>query len=192
MKKSILATPVKSSISNSTKATTVAVILGLIALYFFFVEYKEGIKAAAQHAVGTYGLPALFLLTWLSDVIIQPIPADILVFGATFGGAPVFGVALTAGLASALGGLTGFYVGRWFGPWRFRRVFGRKLLRMGRDLFRKHGAMAIFVSGVSPIPYSAVCWVGGIYRMSVLEVAIASIFSRTLRYTFFGLVGLLF
>ena len=184
--------PAGSSVFTPPKVTTFLVVLGLIALFIVFAKNREAIKTAAQYAVSTYGLPALFLLTWLSDVIIQPIPADVLVFGSTFGGASIWEVALTAGLASALGGLTGYFVGRWFGPWRFRRVFGKKLLRMGRDLFRRHGAMAIFVSGVSPIPYSGVCWVGGIYRMPFIEVAIASIFSRTLRYVFFGFIGVLF
>ncbi|HNS10626.1 MAG TPA: VTT domain-containing protein, partial [Candidatus Ozemobacteraceae bacterium] len=79
-------------------------------------------------------------------------------------------------------GTTGYFIGKYFGPWRFRRFFGSKLLRAGRDLFRDHGSLAIFVAGVSPIPYSAVCWIGGIYNMPLGKVIIASLISRLPRF----------
>jgi membrane protein YqaA with SNARE-associated domain len=88
-----------------------------------------------------------------------------------------------------MGGMTGYYLGRWYGPWRFRKIFGSKMLRKGRNLFRDHGALAIFVAGVSPIPYSAVCWIGGIYNMSLLKVVLASWVSRTLRYLVVAYLG---
>ena len=119
-------------------------------------------------------------------VIIQPIPADFLVFGSNFGGNPLWETAIVAGSSSAFGGSTGYFLGKWFGPWRFRRIFGSKIMRSGRDLFRKHGFLAIFVAGVTPIPYSAVCWIGGIYSSPLWEVIVASVISRTLRYLVVG------
>ena len=166
----------------SAHISALAVVLGLIGLFFVLLHYRAPIKLLAQNAVERFGYPALFLLCWAADVIIQPIPADVVVFGTAFGGANIWKTAFVAGLSSGFGGLTGYYIGKLFGPWRFRRIFGPKLLRHGRDLFRDHGALAIFVAGVTPIPYSAVCWIGGIYRMSLIKVVIASWISRTLRY----------
>ncbi len=157
-------------------------LVAIALLFLLFLHYRAPIKLAAKNAVENFGYPALFLLCWAADVIIQPIPADVIVFGTAFGGADVWKTALIAGLSSGFGGFTGYFIGKLFGPWRFRRIFGQTLLKQGRNLFRDHGALAIFIAGVTPIPYSAVCWVGGIYRMSLIKVVLASLISRTLRY----------
>ena len=170
------------SAGASTRYSAIAFILGGFALFIILWHYKAPIKLMAKDAVENFGYPALFLLCWAADVIIQPIPADVIVFGTAFGGADIWKTAFIAGLSSGFGGMTGYFIGKLFGPWRFRRLFGSKLLRSGRDLFRDHGALAIFVAGVTPIPYSAVCWIGGIYRMSLVKVVLASWISRTLRY----------
>ena len=174
---------------DTARYSTLAFIFGLVGLFFFFLYYREGIKSVAQNAVNNYGYPALFVLCWAADVIIQPIPADVIVFGSAFGGANLWKTTLIAGLSSGMGGMTGYFLGRIFGPWRFRRLFGSKLLRKGRSLFKDYGALSIFVAGVSPIPYSAVCWIGGIYNMSLLKVVTASWISRTLRYFFVAWFG---
>ncbi|MGM0598960.1 MAG: YqaA family protein [Candidatus Rifleibacteriota bacterium] len=176
---------------DSAKYSVYAFAAGLVAIFFVFLKYREPIKAAAEGAVNNFGYPALFFLCWAADVIIQPIPADVLVFGSVFGGSHLVKTALVAGLSSGMGGMTGYYLGRLFGPWRFRRLFGPKLLRRGRNLFRDHGALAIFVAGVSPVPYSAVCWIGGIYNMSLVKVVLASWISRTLRYLVVAYLGYL-
>lgn len=168
--------------AGSSKLSAFFLLIALVGLFLVFYHYKIQIKAAAKDAVETFGYPALFLLCWAADVIIQPIPADVIVFGTAFGGADIWKTAFIAGLSSGMGGMTGYFIGKFFGPWRFRRLFGSKLLRKGRDLFRDHGALAIFVAGVTPVPYSAVCWIGGIYRMSLTKVILASWISRTLRY----------
>jgi membrane protein YqaA with SNARE-associated domain len=161
----------------------------MVGLFFIFLHYRVAIKIAATNTVNNYGYPALFLLCWAADVIIQPIPADVIVFGSSFGGANLWTTAIIAGLSSGVGGMTGFFLGRFFGPWRFRRVFGSSMLRKGRKLFKDHGALAIFVAGVSPIPYSAVCWIGGIYNMPLGKVVLASWISRTLRYLLVAWLG---
>jgi membrane protein YqaA with SNARE-associated domain len=174
---------------GNAKYTGMAMLAGGITLFLLFFKYRDPIKAAATQAVNTFGYPALFLLCWAADVIIQPIPSDVIVFGTAFGGADLLKTAFIAGLSSGMGGMTGYYLGRLFGPWRFRKIFGSKMLRKGRDLFRDHGALAIFVAGVSPVPYSAVCWIAGIYNMSLVKVVLASWISRTLRYLVVAYLG---
>ncbi len=164
------------------RLSALLILLGVVVLFLVFYFYRIPIKYYAKYAVETFGYPALFFFCWAADVIIQPIPADVVVFGTAFGGADIYTTALIAGFSSAFGGATGYFIGKLYGPWRFRRIFGSKLLRKGRDLFRDHGSLAIFIAGVSPIPYSAVCWIGGIYNMSLAKVIIASWISRTLRY----------
>lgn len=175
----------------SKKTTMLLSLVGIAIIFVLFHYHRDTIKSAAQYAVNNYGYPALFVSCWFADVMIQPIPADFLVFGMVFGGASIFTTSVVAGMSSGCGGMTGYYLGKYFGPWRLRRFFGSKLFkklfgpnlfRKGRNLFRDHGALAVFVAGVSPIPYSAVCWIGGVYNTPLKHVIIASWISRTLRY----------
>lgn len=179
------------AMSLSAKISSVIVCILIALLFFLLLHYRPMIQEWAKHFVSTFGYPALFFLTWASDVIIQPIPADFFVFGSNFGGNSLFMTAFVAGFSSAFGGSTGYFLGKWFGPWRFRRIFGSKILRKGRNLFKKYGFWSIFVAGISPIPYSAVCWIGGIYSTPLWQVIMASVISRTLRYLVVGwLTGL--
>lgn len=171
-----------SNNQGSTRLSAVLFTLLIIGVFFIFYFYRAPVKAFAKESVELYGYPALFAFCWFADAVIQPIPPDVVVFGTAFGGASVWKTSVAAGIASAMGGTTGYFIGKYFGPWRFRRFFGSKLLRAGRDLFRDHGSLAIFVAGVSPIPYSAVCWIGGIYNMPLGKVVIASLISRLPRF----------
>ncbi|MDD3001506.1 MAG: VTT domain-containing protein [Candidatus Riflebacteria bacterium] len=179
----------KNSLSNYFKSlvkrnmwSSIGFLIFVIFIFLAFYFYRLPIKAFAKNAVESFGYPALFFLCWASDVIIQPIPADVFVFGTAFGGGNLYKTALVAGFSSVFGGATGYYVGKFFGPWRFRRIFGSKILRNGSQLYKNHGSLAIFIAGVTPIPYSAACWIGGIYGMSITKVVLASWISRTLRY----------
>lgn len=168
--------------SGRARLSAILIFIGMVALFGLFYFYRAPIKIYAKHAVENFGYPALFFFCWAADVIIQPIPADFIVFGSAFGGSNIWKTAFIAGISSAFGGATGYFIGKFFGPWRFRKIFGSRMLRRGRDLFRDHGALAIFIAGVTPVPYSAVCWIGGIYNMSLTKAVLASWVSRTLRY----------
>ncbi|EKD83234.1 MAG: hypothetical protein ACD_39C00800G0001, partial [uncultured bacterium] len=127
-----------SSNRGATQSTSLSVILLLVGMFLLFYFYRSPIKVFAKESVENYGFPALFVVCWLADALIQPVPPDAVVFGTAFGGASIWKTAFVAGAASAFGGTTGYLLGRIFGPWRFRRLFGSKYLRLGRDLFRDH------------------------------------------------------
>ncbi len=174
---------------NYTRYSAIAIVLSIAAVYIVLSKYKVQLKAYSLDKVESYGFPALFMFTMLMDLLIQPIPPDVLVLAAAAFGMDWHVTAGVAALGSACGGLGGSYIGRAIGPWRFRALFGSKLLKAGRDLYRKRAALAIFISGVSPIPYSAACWVGGMYRMNKVELFASSLVSRFLRYVIIAYIG---
>ena len=132
---------------GSSRLSSVLLLFLIIGVFFVLYFYRAPVKAFAKESVELYGYPALFAFCWFADAVIQPIPPDVVVFGTAFGGANIWKTSVLAGLASTIGGATGYFIGKSFGPWRFRRFFGSKLLRGGRDLFRDHGSLAIFVAG---------------------------------------------
>jgi undecaprenyl-diphosphatase len=171
------------------QVSTAAMFLLIPAMLVVIWVWHDEVQELARHAVTQYGLPALFFLVWFFDATIQPIPPDVIVFGAGFGGARIVPAAFVAGFASSLAGVTGFYIGRAIGPKRFCRMFGRKILRMGGDLFKNYGSLAIFIASISPLPYSATCYVGGIYNMSPWKLFLTSLISRTARYLILAKLG---
>jgi membrane protein YqaA with SNARE-associated domain len=158
-------------------------------LAVFFISFHDELKEGTQSLVDRFGYPALFLLTLLADTVIQPVPPDVFVFGSGFGGANPVSAGAIAGIASSLGGLCGYFLGRWLGPWRFSRLFGRRLLRLAGNIYRKYGWLAIVVGAITPVPFSAVCWVGGIFRISPMIVLITGLLSRVPRFIFVGWIG---
>lgn len=163
--------------------TVVAFLIGSV------IVFHDDVKAWAQLKAHEMGLLGLFIAVFLTDSIIQPIPPDLFAFGAGFGDLPVWEVGLVAGVASTTGGMAGFFIGRAVGPWRFRRWFGRTLFKMARAAYRHYGALTIFIGAITPVPYSAICWVGGIYSVSPWVVLITSFLSRTGRFLLMGWFG---
>jgi membrane protein YqaA with SNARE-associated domain len=174
---------------NKHRLRSLLMLAIMIGVFLSLWAYHDQIKGWATLFVETYGMPALFILTWIADTTFQPIPPDVFVFGSTFGGANVLLASVIAGVASSCGGVTGYYIGRCVGPKRFRKLFGDKLMRKGREIFDKYGIYAIGVAALTPLPYSGTCWVAGIYKMSPIVVFLTSVVGRILRYIFVGWIG---
>ncbi len=175
-------------------ATRRTLVTGVLLLLAFVVlesirDLHDELQAWATSGVARFGLPLLFVLVWAADFVVQPIPPDLFVFAAGFGGADVWATALVGGVASSIGGMTGYTAGRLLGPRRFCRLFGRALLRAGRKIFRTYGGWAIFVAAVSPVPFSGACWVAGIYGTNPAVVFVTSLLSRTGRYLLMAWFG---
>lgn len=164
-------------------------VLGLAFLVVAFVLWHADLQALSRQFVDNYGLPALFLLTVFADSTVQPIPPDVFVFGSGFGGAHPVSAAVVAGLASALGGVCGYYIGQWIGPWRMRRWVGSKVFWTGRNLYKRYDWQIILIAATTPLPYSAACWIAGIYRASPVMVFFVSLISRIPRYMLVGYLG---
>ena len=95
-------------------------------------------------------------------------------------------------ISSILGGITGYYIGFVF--WEEIGIHITEYLALTthvndfKELYNTNGSLAVFVAGVSPIPYKLVTLLSGISGMNFLYFLIFSILSRGLR---FFLVGLL-
>ncbi len=169
--------------------THVVLLVIIGAAFILYYHYHDETREMAKYLVNQYGFPMLFFLIFLCDGLIQPVPPDLIVFGSGFGGANPLKAGIIAGLASALGGVMGYLIGRMIDPWVFRRFVGGKLMRHGRDLYRSYGTLTIAISAVTPIPYSFACYLGGLYRMSLPALFLISAVSRIARFVVVGWIG---
>lgn len=142
-----------------------------------------------------YGAPALFILA-LAESSFFPIPPDPLLVALCLGlPARSMRFAATATLASVVGGVIGYGIGAgawhlmqdWFfayvpgvGPESFARVQG---------LYDRYDFWAVFLAGLTPIPYKVFTLSSGVFSINFGVFVIASVLSRGLR--FFIVAGLI-
>lgn len=135
-----------------------------------------------------YGVPALFLLA-LAEASFFPVPPDPLLIALCLG-APrrSFRFAATATLASVLGGMIGYAIGAsaWSAAqgWFYAYVPGVTPEAFARvqALYARYDFWAVFLAGLTPIPYKVFTIAAGVFSINFGVLAIASVLSRGLRF----------
>ena len=91
---------------------------------------------------------------------------------------------------SVLGGITGYYIGFLF--WDEIGVHITEALALTdqinsfKELYNSNGSLAVFIAGVSPIPYKLVTIISGISSMNFFDFCFFSLLSRGLRFFLIG------
>ena len=143
-----------------------------------------------------YGPAALFLLA-CAESSFFPIPPDPLLIALCLGAASrSLRFAVIATSASVLGGVIGYGIGAgaWTlaEPWFYQYVPGvnPEAFEEVRSLYDRWGFWAIFIAGLTPIPYKVFTLSAGVFSINFGIFVLASVLSRSLR--FFVLAGLIF
>jgi membrane protein YqaA with SNARE-associated domain len=141
-----------------------------------------------------YGIPALVVLA-LAEASFFPIPPDPLIIALCLGAADrSFRIAAWATAASVAGGILGYLIG--MGAWAaldeffFTWIPGftpETFERVGA-LYERYDFLAIFVAGLTPIPYKVFTVSAGVFGIAFPVFVLASALSRGLR--FFAVAGL--
>jgi membrane protein YqaA with SNARE-associated domain len=135
-----------------------------------------------------YGTPALALVSFAESSFF-PIPPDVLQI-ALSASKPrrSFYYAAVSALASVLGGIAGWYIGR--GLWLsvddffFNYVpgFTHENFNYVGDLYHKNAFLAILAAAFTPIPYKVFTIAAGVWEVSFQTLVIASIVGRSGRF----------
>jgi len=143
-----------------------------------------------------YGAPALFVLAFAESSFF-PIPPDTLLIALCLG-APRrslrFATICTVG--SVLGGIAGYGIGAgaWqvVDQWFFAYVpgFTPETFEMVRGLYERYDFAAVFIAGLTPIPYKVFTISGGVFGINFGTFLVASVLSRAMR--FFAVAGLIY
>jgi len=143
-----------------------------------------------------YGALALFVLAFAESSFF-PVPPDPLLLALALGlpgRALYFAFLCTAG--SVVGGMAGYAIG--WGIWAvvsdffFQYIpgFTPEVFERVRLLYDRWDFWAVFVAGLTPIPYKVFTIAGGVFQISFPVFVLASALSRGLR--FFIEAGLIF
>ncbi|MBE1236266.1 DedA family protein [Phaeovibrio sulfidiphilus] len=141
-------------------------------------------------------------LVWLGVIsciesIFLPMTADVLLIPMILANRSrwVF-LCLYTAATSVLGGLFGWLIGYFLmetvGFWLIDLYSAQDVFRQFTGLVDRWGALAVFIAGVSPIPYKVATVTAGAAQMNLVVFLLASVVSRALRFLVVGVVFALF
>ena len=131
---------------------------------------------------GAFGSFGLFILAFLESSIF-PVPPDLLLIVLALADPDkALWFALITTIGSVLGGMFGYLIGYTGQHAILSKLFSKDKIEKVHNLFSKYEFGAIFIAGISPIPYKVFTISAGVFYINFKKFVIASIFSRGLRF----------
>ena len=134
----------------------------------------------------------LILCLWaFTEAFIFPVPPDPFLIALIIANKKKFFLyCMLCTVFSVLGGITGYYIGFIF--WdeigiHITEYFAlTDQINSFKDLYNANGSIAVFIAGVSPIPFKLVTIISGISSMNFFYFCFFSFLSRGLRFFLIG------
>ena len=176
-------------LNRSTRNFLLFVLLiAVIILYSFY--HSESLKEFVKQSVESYGYLAVFTVSYLSDIIMQPIAPDLPIFMGIVLSLNPISVVLIAIVASFLATVTGYYLGLRLGSEGFIMFYGEEKYSSIRKKYDKY-KFIIPLAAISPIPYVPVCWISGMLKMNKFQFFCYALVPRSIRLIIVGVVSYL-
>ena len=155
--------------------TVGAIILLLIIVYLGKRFLQNEFETLGLLFIEKFGIMGIFINVYWVDTLIVPVTPDLFLgILVTSGKYQVPGIGLIC-IASVSGGLSGYWIGARLGAWKFIQRFTRNFQARGEYLFRRYGLGAVILAALSPVPFSTVCWMAGMFHMNFRKFAWATL-----------------
>lgn len=145
--------------------------VGRLAAVFILLIIASALMRERLEAVGSwftshFGATGMAVGSFLADAFHFPIPPQFYLLAAVMSNASHFVAFLAICAGSVAGGFTAYWLARHFSNKAFvRRWFVHDAEAM-TELLARYGGRAVLVGSVSPIPFSTLCVVAGLYKVS--------------------------
>jgi membrane protein YqaA with SNARE-associated domain len=140
-----------------------------------------------------YALPALVTLSFIESSFF-PVPPDVLLMAMCFATPRKWlSYAFWCTVASVLGGILGYYIG--WGLWEtvgqpiVAFYHGDAVMDQVKRWYEAYGFFGVLIAAITPIPYKVFTIASGVLRFDLVQLIVASILGRGLR--FFVVAGLI-
>ncbi|WP_237661327.1 VTT domain-containing protein [Tepidanaerobacter sp. GT38] len=128
------------------------------------------------------GALGLFILSF-SEASFFPIPPDIVLLPlALISPEKALYYAAITSIASTLGGVFGYLIGKRAGRPILARFIKEENFHKIEDMFSRYGGWAVAVAGFTPIPYKVFTIASGVFGMNFTTFFIATVLSRSARF----------
>lgn len=144
-------------------ALAMGALVALIALAGYL--FRDSLNALGRAFVEHLGLPGMFVGVFLADAFSFPIPPQFYMLTAITSGMSQVAAMVTISVASLLAGFTGYTLA---GRIARVRLFARRIEASKArvdHLFKRYGIWGIAVGSLTPIPFSVLCYLSGLYRI---------------------------
>lgn len=153
----------------------VLILLIFIAVLLFAVYVKQIIGSF----VSEYGFIGIFIVSTLTDLLVQPIGPDVpLVLGVVAKLNPWI-VLLMVVLGSYIALVIAYYLGKTLGAAGIERIIGKKSFATLKK-YETGSKWLMFVSALTPIPY--IPYLAGLWRFSLIDTIMFVAVPRTIRF----------
>ena len=131
---------------------SISLVVIISAIFLFVIFQYSQVESSIRHYITAYGFigPELPLLAGIAS------------------GLDVIGVAVFTILGSSLASFLSYYLGRKYGDYGFRKIYGDKLYYKWRERYLKRSELVLALAALTPVPFVLICWISGIFRMKFL------------------------
>ncbi|MEL6346233.1 MAG: VTT domain-containing protein [Myxococcota bacterium] len=138
----------------------------LMAVTFVVGRYFETeLLIAGVAFVEHFGGAGIAICCGLPDAVTLPPPHEMCMAFARAGGMSFWEVISWATAGSITGGFVGYWIGRQLSHTRWFQNLIQGRARLAWQAIERHGAFALALGALSPVPYSVCCWASGAMRM---------------------------
>lgn len=146
----------------------------------------EWIHTLASWMIGLADSPAAALSLFglaTAESIFFPLPPDLLLLALdVVHPEKSFFYAAVCTAGSTIGGAIGFAIGRWGGRPLLERWVSKERILYIEERFQRYDVWAVFIAGLTPIPYKVFTISSGAFRLRFWRFVLASVCSRGLRF----------
>lgn len=138
----------------------------LLVVYLLVRTVKPQLESLGQLFFDKFGLAGVALGTLLADGFHCPVPPQFYMLLANAANVPPSATLAATAIGSLLGGLAGFTLARHLGQIpRIEHWLERVSRGFGRKLTHKYAHRSVFYASLTPMAFSVLCYVGGVYRL---------------------------
>jgi membrane protein YqaA with SNARE-associated domain len=161
----------------------------LVYEHFFGVggTSDDSIAKMIYEKMGTSGV---FIFVLIVDTFIVPMTVDVM-YPLVIAWSPIK-IMLILGTASFCGGILGYWIGRLLSHVKIIDKGVDKLIGSHKEFIENHGAWAIVLAALSPLPYSTICWAAGVVKVDNRKIILACLarYARMILYYYIFIGGL--
>ncbi|MDR5655940.1 TVP38/TMEM64 family protein [Halodesulfurarchaeum sp. HSR-GB] len=170
----------------------VLLVLAGVGLVLFDYSFGSMLDAqAVREAVESFGLlaPLVFILIQATQVVVAPIPGQVLALAGGYAFGPVLGTIYSL-IGATIGSAIAFGLSRRFGRPAVERLVHPLTLEMVDGFLEDHGRLAVFLVFLVPgLPDDALCFVCGLTPLPLSHLVVLSTLGRIPGYAMLSLAG---
>ncbi len=159
--------------STIIKKMILLIVFFILFFLLLFAFLRPQMLSIASWVTETLGYLGIFLYALFVDMLIVPLTVDVVFpFASNYQTIPFL---LTLSLGSSLGGIGGYMIGRLLGHLKIVKVLTSRFSKDAEQLIKKYGVWAVVIAGLTPIPFSTVCWISGMFKVHFSYMALATL-----------------